>query len=114
MASAGDEYALFSSVSGALAWVSLCLVVVGTFLYHDGYPSHELLGRVGEALGAVVYVLNAAVAQHVLATKQLSCTLSGRDCEPVEDNVLLAFLNVLAEPVKTAFSPGTLLPPLLA
>ena len=101
-------------MSGVLAWASLCFVAVGTFLAHDGYPGHKLLGRVAEVMGAVIYVLDASVAQHDFATKQVECTLYGRDCEPVEDNVLLAFFNVLAEPVKAAVSPGTLLPPLVA
>ena len=114
-ASAGDEYTLFASVSGVLFWVGLLLTALGVFLESDGYSQHTAVGHVSAAVGLVIYVLNAAVAQHVLATNHLNCSLYGTGCAPVEDNFLVAMFNVLVvDTVKTVFSPGSLLPPLLA
>lgn len=109
-----DEYAMFGSAASVLGWVSLACVFIGSFLQHDGYPGHTLVGGVGSAAGWVVYVLNSTVAQHEFAERQLDCSLYGRNCVATEENVLVALLDVLLEPVKTALSPGTLLPPIAA
>lgn len=109
-----DEYAMFGSVATVLAWISLVCVLAGSFLEHDSYPGHTLLGHVQTASGAVTFVLASTVSQHKFATKQRDCAVFRRDCVEIEDNVLLAMFNVLFEPVKTALSPGTLLPPLAA
>jgi len=112
---AGDEYSLFESVSGVLFWVSLCLTAVGTFLEFDGYQQPAVVGHVSTAVGGLIYVLNAAVAQHVFATSQLDCTLHRSACEPVEDNFLVAAFNLLVvDTLKSVLSPGALLPLLLA
>jgi hypothetical protein len=53
--------------------VSLLGVVAGSFLRHDAYPAHDLVGKAAEAVGWLGTLLSFALAQQHAADTEVAC-----------------------------------------